>query len=314
MKKGVILFAVKILITATLFWLIFQRIDVAQLLGLLRTISIPFVVVAGGLLLPNLYFHFASWRYVLGIAGVKVDKATIFESLLVGYTFALVTPGGLGEMGRGLYFEQQNRLHMMGLSFVQKFYSLLVTALLGMFGFMVFYFDIRAVAFALGAVLIIGLSCSPRLVGKTIYRLIPYLPLFQEEVRVFLRNLSGFYTRRAVVLLLFSTGGHLIAYLQYYLLFRAFGTTPPFLETLAAVAMIFFIKALLPISVGDLGLREGLTMYFFGQAAFGISSTIALNVSLLVFTFNLLLPSLVGGIFVHRIRWKMPPKRTDELV
>jgi uncharacterized membrane protein YbhN (UPF0104 family) len=61
---------------------------------------------------------------------------------------------------------------------------------------------------------------------------------------------------------------------------------------------MMFFKALIPISFGDLGIREASSVYFYSLV--GIPQTTALNASLLLFVINILLPAVLGIIFMPR--------------
>jgi hypothetical protein len=58
-----------------------------------------------------------------------------------------------------------------------------------------------------------------------------------------------------------------------------------------------FVKSLLPISIGDLGIREAGSIYFF--SIYGISQAAALNASLLLFSINIFIPSILGIYFIR---------------
>lgn len=303
MKKGHWLLLFKLVVTVVLLAMLFRKMDIHRLLDVLNNVDPLCFGAAVLLLVPNLLSTFACWSYVITIAGVQLSPKIIFESLLVGYTFAFITPGGVGESGRGVYFKGENVFHMVGLSFVQKFYSLLVTLILGALGLIIYFFDLRALAVALVLLAILAVSCSPRLVGKTLYRLVPYVPFYREEMKVFLEKMKGFYSRKALVLLCLSLCFHAVFFTQFYILLRAFGADLNFFHVVMIVAIIFMLKALVPIAIADLGIREGLSLYFFTQAPFFLKPEIAFNASFLLFVINILIPSITGLFFVHRIEW-----------
>jgi len=60
------------------------------------------------------------------------------------------------------------------------------------------------------------------------------------------------------------------------------------------------VKSSLPISFGDLGVREMASIYFLGK--FGIDNAIALDASLLLFSFNLLVPAIIGSAFIIKFK------------
>jgi uncharacterized membrane protein YbhN (UPF0104 family) len=303
MKRGYWLLIFKVLVTTALLVVIFRKVDARHLLDVLCAADPWYGALAILLLLPNLLTAFAGWRFVLRLAGVQLTNAMVCESLLVGYTFGLVTPGGMGEAGRGMYFHNENRLHMVGLSFVQKFYSLVVTLLLGTLGLAWRLGDWRVALLAMGAAVVALLCCAPRLVGKTLYRLVPYLPFLRDEVRVFIDKLRGFSARRAAALLGLGLVFQAVSFTQFYVLLRAFHAPVEFVPVLLTVALIFMLKALMPVAIADLGIRESLVIYFFTRAPFGLLPEVAFNASFLLFTINVLVPSLLGLLFVHKISW-----------
>jgi len=303
MKRGYWLLIFKALVTTALLVIIFRKVDAQHLLDVLRTADPWYAGLAVLLLLPNLLTAFAGWRFVLRLAGVKMTNTVVFESLLVGYSFGLVTPGGMGEAGRGMYFHNENRLHMVGLSFVQKFYSMIVTVLLGTLGLAWRLGDWRVVLLVAGVAAVAALCCVPRLVGKTMYRLVPYLPFLRDEVRVFIDKLRGFSAKRAATLLGLGLVFQMVSFTQFYVLLRAFHAPVDYVPVILTVALVFMLKALMPVAIADLGIRESLVIYFFTRAPFGLVPEVAFNASFLLFAINVLLPSVLGLLFVHKIRW-----------
>ncbi len=73
-----------------------------------------------------------------------------------------------------------------------------------------------------------------------------------------------------------------------------------------------FVKALLPISFGDLGVREATSIYFLSK--YGIADVVAFNSSLLLFTINMIIPALVGLLFFPSLYKKNDnlQKRSDK--
>ncbi len=65
-------------------------------------------------------------------------------------------------------------------------------------------------------------------------------------------------------------------------------------------AIFIWGAGLIPISVSGLGVREGFAVYFLGRL--GIGAPVAVGVSLLVFSLNVLLPAFIGLIFIFRRR------------
>jgi len=67
---------------------------------------------------------------------------------------------------------------------------------------------------------------------------------------------------------------------------------------MAAGFMTFFAQSLLPVSIGDLGIRESAAAYFFGKV--GIAPHAAFDAALLLFAINMLMPSVAGLVLLWR--------------
>ena len=70
------------------------------------------------------------------------------------------------------------------------------------------------------------------------------------------------------------------------------------LPTLSGIAATMFSKIIIPISFGDLGIREGAAIFFLGRV--NVLKIHAFNASLLLFVINILIPSVVGIFLIHR--------------
>ena len=69
---------------------------------------------------------------------------------------------------------------------------------------------------------------------------------------------------------------------------------------LALVSAMLFVKTLLPVTFGDLGIREGIAVFFYGF--FAVSEAAVFNASLLIFVLNFLLPALLGTFYLFKLR------------
>ncbi len=67
-----------------------------------------------------------------------------------------------------------------------------------------------------------------------------------------------------------------------------------------AANLIMFAKTIIPpISFGELGIREGASVYFI--TLMGESASVGFNASIFLFIINLLIPALIGvGMFLRK--------------
>ena len=88
---------------------------------------------------------------------------------------------------------------------------------------------------------------------------------------------------------------HCVLILQMFCLINGFSKIS-LVHAFIGTSAMMFVKSLLPISIGDLGIREAGSIYFF--STYGISQAAALNASLLLFLINIFIPSILGTYFI----------------
>jgi len=91
--------------------------------------------------------------------------------------------------------------------------------------------------------------------------------------------------------------------LQFALLLSIFDVSLPVLDSLACIFLVFFAKTLIPALnfLGDLGIREASSLYFF--SFYGIAPARVVAITLTLWCINILLPVLVGAFWMLKIKW-----------
>ena len=92
--------------------------------------------------------------------------------------------------------------------------------------------------------------------------------------------------------------------LQFWLLLQLFGISLPFFEALTGIFLVFFAKTLIPALnfLGDLGIREASSLYFFGFFAVEPARIVATTLTL--WLVNIFIPVVVGFLWLMRRRMK----------
>jgi hypothetical protein len=87
--------------------------------------------------------------------------------------------------------------------------------------------------------------------------------------------------------------------LQYGLLLKALAPTAQLTDTLWAGSLMFFAKTIIPaVSLGELGIREGASVFFAKQ--FAISEAAGLSAAIAIFIINIALPALAGMLLFFK--------------
>lgn len=316
MKKK-ILFGIKILISALLLGIIFLTIDMSNIRNAFLSARLDLLLI-GVLLMPlNILFQEYKWRYLLKLVNPQTKFSESLGSLLGGFAFGIVTPGRIGEYGRSLLVKDTPQLKLVGLTVIDKFYNLGCTIAFGLPALLTLPFAhtlIRGYLFysmilmllVLNSILLY-MALDPRPVRSLIYALQMIFPR-KGRIAQLLGGLDRFNAPQARMMLLLTLIHYLIFQVQYFLLITGFANIDIF-SSIRGAAAILFVKSALPIAIGDLGLDQWISMGFFNE--FGVSNAEALNASLLLFTINVLIPALIGTIFVVRIQFGKNQKKND---
>ena len=257
--------------------------------ALLRTMAgldLRFAGAAVALLPVGLVLQWWKWRVLLRAAAPEVSGADALRSLLAGFGLGLITPGRLGELGRGLVLPGR-RMAATQLALADRMTSAGVTLLAG----------------ALSAFLIPGIGGGWILGGAASVLAIGgagwYLLRRRRHRLQWLEVLGAVPARGWAANFCGSAIFNLVFFGQFHLLLLAAGPLPP--SVLWSVPAVFALKTLLPISFLDLGVREFAAVSVLGLA--GVQPAVALQAALLLCAVNLVAPGLAGLIVLGQGRW-----------
>jgi uncharacterized membrane protein YbhN (UPF0104 family) len=310
LKKNTLIIAAKILISAGLLYYLISSVEYNQILFALAEANLTVIGLVIFLGVLNIFLQYSKWRLtcteVLGVS----DNLKVFRSLFYGFSAGIITPLRIGEyFGRGIEFRDKSMVQVTVATLVDKFFPLLMVALLGSISslfFIYFYYNVSIyIVLSLFILiftffyLLVMLLLSNRFWDSILFsklnsssRLKPFL----EKLRIF-ESLDRTYFFKMLVMSFLFYSCFLI---QYSLLVSAFSNHYDFLHYLWAGNLIMFAKTIIPpISFGELGIREGASVYFLTQM--GETASVGFNASIFLFIINLLVPALIGvGMFLRK--------------
>ena len=275
-----------------------QKISFEKLADAIRAADTAWIVIAALLLVPNLFLQFYKWKLLVHRDNLQVKNRHIFYSLLVGMALGLVTPGRVGDFARTLFIRHADWAKLLGLLMIDKLITLAILYFIGILG-LSHFISMRLHPFVwlpifimtLGLVLMFLLFLlRPEMLRAIIMRYHHYLHRYTAVDR-FMTGIEMATPSLTFKLFLLSGVQTWTYCTQFVFLVFAFAKLPLIKAYLTTFA-VMFTKSLLPISIGDLGIRESASVYFFGH--FGVSDAAAFNASFLLFTLNVLLPSMLG--------------------
>lgn len=299
----------KLLLTSAALIYIVLNVHPSELYNTLIAGDRSLVLIAVILVIPNIGLQFLKWNYLVKILKPEISISEVGGSLFAGFTTGIITPARIGEFaGRAMYLRDVNKMTAVGLTVIDKLMSLVITIVAGMagggyillrFNYLSPYFWIPfALLFITFMYVCMWLITHPPFVWKII-KLFPTESKTHRRVVALFDSFKLLRTKHVVVLLTLSAAFYTTFFLQYQFLIAAFERVGV-IESASAVAMTLFAKTVIPpITLGELGIREGAAIYFL--SLFGYAATSAVNASLIIFSCNILLPSLIGLFFLPRI-------------
>ena len=251
------------------------------------------------------------WRYVLnGIGKMQITNSVILKSLFGGSAMGLITPGRLGELGKGVFFEKNLFWRISGLSIIDKGYAHVASILLGVTSLVVIGQEKIGIwsgspyllNILLALLLLVGFIAifRPRLFALLLARFSHYLPQRMASLLApLIENLNHLSRKNSITLALLSLLVNLSTFLEFYIILNAFVYVTPG-EIFWAFEAAFLAVSFFPFSFSDIGIREGMRIFFLGL--YGISAAAVLNASLLMFIINALIPAGLGLIAISRMK------------
>ncbi|MDZ7315392.1 MAG: flippase-like domain-containing protein [candidate division KSB1 bacterium] len=294
-NRAVLLLLVKVSLAISIIALLIRRLKIERLIETFLAADRFYLIAGAALLLLNLYIQFRKWQLVVRRINPSTPNAAIFFSLLVGLALGFVTPGRMGEIGRAAFVPHTDWAKLTGLLLIDKLIALAVLYFFGMIGLA------HVLSYTFTSVVWLPILLSSLILTLLISAVFFHPKALKSLVsggrlRVFKRLASGagaITPPLAGKLLLYSILFLLTFCTQFVLFYLAF-ERQSLLSAYAVAVAVMFVKALLPISLGDLGVRESASVYLFTLV--GGTSAAAFDASLLLFVVNVLFPALIGLI------------------
>src|SRR5690606_3564668 len=225
------------------------------------------------------------------------------KSTLTGLMTGLAMPAQVGEIvGRVGALNIAGRMRTVGAAFISGGIQFYAAVFVGTGAF--FYAESHLMLSPLGYGVLVGLFGAIVLFGLMLFVLRRRLALitpgsgWKERIRSSVEIISIYSNSE----LLAAFGVGMVRYITYTaqfiaaLLFFELPLSPAYMT--ACAALVLLVKTLLPALnlLGDLGVRGITAVFIF--AKFGIQADSAVAVTLLVWATNILLPSLVGLLWL----------------
>lgn len=270
-----------------------------------NSVAIALLIIVVLLMPVNWLFEANKWQ-VLCEALVSITLKSAFVGVLSGLSMGFATPHGIGDYaGRIWQVNIGERGRLVGGVWLGKVSQMMITALFGTFGVWVYVSQNNAVSFDFALFTKIGLAMV--ILGLLILTLVLLTGLktkIMNWVRYYFGIVLTYPMSSIIKVILFSLLRYITFTTQFVLVMFAVGVDMPVLKQIAGIGWIFLMKSIIPSFnfLSDLGIREYSALTFFDNYAVDQAAIIA--ASLIVWVINILLPVLIGLVFMFKTKSK----------
>ena len=276
-------------------------------------IKIQYLIIAFILLIPRFSLYAYSWQYLCKKQKMNPGYFFLFKAYLVGLFYGNVVPGGFGGHIRIFYLRNKTKASIekcltnsiIDYSLVSGLFLSLIGSIFlferapELFPILLFFFCLNTIAF----IVLLRKRSGSKLFNFVIKRFIPqkFKDKFGQSVDALyediprLRDLIVPSIINIVIRIITATGIFIIA--------QSFSINVPYIDFIFINVIATVVIGVLPISVGGLGIREGIYVYMLGT--YGVPPDVAFTISLSGYAVKMLAPSIIGLLLSFKKEFRL---------
>jgi len=275
-RKKNLLTSAKLLFSGGLLFLLYRKIPLDVIGGVLAAADYRYLVPIGVLLFVNTMLSALKWRLLLMADGVNIPLSTLTVTYLIGSFYNLFLPSSIGGDSYRIYDIAQKSsdgARSAASVFADRFSGFLALVILSLLSSILVALEFNDVMFFLGPLLILLLLLAlltalvkqkPIRLFMAATRLDRFTLLNRLMEKFFLSfRCYGADRRLLIWVMVISFAFQFSVICIVYLLSLALHTSVSFFYFSAFVPLISLLEAL-PVSINGLGLRDVGYVFFFG--------------------------------------------------
>ena len=312
LKIGIVFFALSFLYQQLVSKSRIESFNIEHIFFQLQKNSSLIVIVILMMFL-NWFLESLKWRFLIS----KIENLTIKRSIRAvfsGITVSAFTPNRIGEYaGRVFCLEKADRIQGVLITVIGSMAQLLTTIIFGLLGILllpnlmpkfdillseiVFAYPIMLFIVVLLIVLLITLFLNASIFSVVLSKF-QFLSKFAKYNQVF-----SFYNFSDLLeVLLYSIARYIVFTTQFFILLRVFEVNIIYNEAIILIAVMLFVISIIPsIAITEIGVRGSVALFLFGLVSSNIVGI--LSATFVMWVINLLLPALIGTIFIFTLKF-----------
>ena len=261
----------------------------------------------------NWFLESLKWRFLIS----RIEKITIKRSIRAvfsGITISAFTPNRIGEYaGRVFCLEKADRIQGVLITVIGSMAQLLTTIVFGLVGILllpnlmptfdsllseiVFAYPIMIFIIMLLNVLLVTLFLNASVFSVILSRF-KFLKKFDKYNEVF--SFYNFFDLLEVFL--YSIARYIVFTTQFFILLQVFEVDILYIDSIILTAAMLFVVSVVPtIAITEIGVRGSVALFLFSLVS---ANTLGiLSATFVMWTINLLLPALIGTIFIFTLKF-----------
>jgi hypothetical protein len=318
MNKKKLILGLRIVVSCAILIYLINALDWQRLSRVFFNIRLEYVWIAPILLLAGLYSLSVRWSLLLNYFETHLSSKKSFIYYLVGNFYNIILPGSIGgdviRIGICAIAQKKPVTLITSSVLLERVFGLLAVLFLGAIGIFFLSDDLRQQLGATVTTSILVLFSIGLFSFITIWVLLRFIPLkslgskFEKnKILATIVNVFDRIRQIPVTALLGILGFNLLS--QILDIIASYFLAKSILLDLPAIVFfviipIVYISTVLPISLGGLGVREGVLTLLLSR--FGIISSDAVTFSFVLYL-NRVFVASIGGIV--QIFWRLPTKK-----
>ncbi len=320
-SKKAISFLLKISIVAlALFFLYdqlksnisFKQFDLNNIFLILKNNFLVLVLVIF-LMFLNWFVESLKWRFLIS----KIEKVSIKTSLRAvfsGITVSSFTPNRVGEYGGRVFcLKHADRIQGVLITVIGSMAQLIVTIVFGLVGILLlpnlmpsFDLFLKDLEFSYPIILFVVILLSTLLIllflNASVFTVLlskfRFLTKFSKYSKVF----SFYSSSELLEVLVYSFVRYIIFTSQYFILLNIFSVEVSYINSMILITTMLFVVSVIPtVAIAEIGIRGSVALYLFGLLSNNSIGILSATFSLWII--NLVLPALIGIIFIFTLRF-----------
>jgi hypothetical protein len=261
----------------------------------------------------NWFLESLKWKFLIS----KIEKVTIkgsIRAVFSGITVSAFTPNRVGEYaGRVFCLEKADRIQGVLITVIGSMAQLITTIVFGLIGILllpnlmpafdvflsefIFAYPILLFTIILLNVLLVTLFLNASVFSSVLSKF-KFLRKFAKYNEVF-----AFYNYSELLeVLLYSVARYIVFTTQFFILLQVFEVHISYIDAIILITSMLFVVSVIPtIAITEIGVRGSVALFLFGLVSANTAGI--LSATFVMWVINLLLPALIGTIFIFTLKF-----------